>query len=265
MSHKSKKTFTKYRPRKRNNTGNMRITGPKPRAQYRYHTMAPEHDQWLSFTDVRTFGNGTSSQTLRFATNSYAPGGSGGQVAADYILWAAFYDFYRVAAVKIEIEASNNEAFPVNVALCTSNEDVGSTYPFTSAIAMPFARHKLLGAKGSGKDTARMVISQSIGTLVGSIAPESADSYRAIINADPADTTWAAITVESATGGTMVTGVSITCRITQKFRFYNADLVEQTSPPVPIEYIFATAKMTAQQTLDYIQARRDERRKQKSQ
>ncbi len=258
---------TKQHNQKRQRTGKGRgqlapIAHKVQRANYKYHGVSPEHDQNLLMTNVFTFGNATSTQTFRTAVNSYVPI-SGENCPGEYVNWARMYDFYRVSRFRLSMTISNNEAFPVAAVLFTSNEDPGSTFALNDASDMPFARKVLLAAKGSGKDTRKMTISQSVGTLVGSIAPESADSYRAIINTSPADVVWGCLTLETATGAAMVTGVSIMYELEQTFRFYNADLVTQDTPPSLIPLGPAHATLTDQQKLDYIQAYRVAERNQR--
>ncbi len=209
----------------------QRTTGKRT---YALRSMPPEMDVQLLYTDVRTFGSGTASQTLRTVPNSYVIFGSG-DTSAEFVRYASLYDFYRVVRFRVDLELSNNEAFPVACSLFAANEDPGSTYSFPNSAGMPFSKTCLLAAKGGGADTKRLSLNLRVATLAGSNAPEVADSYRAVINTAPVDVVWANLTVASATGASMTTGVSLSWKTTQFIRFYNADLVSQDTPPTIVD------------------------------
>ncbi len=210
--------------------------------------MPPELDVQLLYTEFVTSGSGVSNSYKRYNPNSYIPAFSGTQAAAEFVNYAAIYDFYRVVKFRVEFDLVNQDTTTATIVFLCHNEDFNSEN-LGNLSGNPYAVTRVLGSSSGGASRARWSKTMNVATLVGSNAPETADSYRAIINANPADVVWAGFGLFGT--GTMTNGVAGTVRITQWIRFYNADLTSQTTAP----------SLSSKQQLDILQATREARGK----
>lgn len=209
--------------------------------------MPPELDIQCLYTSFVTAGSGVSSAFKRFNPNNNIPEFGGTQAAAEFVNYAAIYDFYRVVKFRVEFDLVNQDTTTATIAFICHNEDFnGETLANLSG--NPFAVTRVLGSSAGGASRARWSKTLNVATLVGSNAPETADSYRAIINTSPADIVWAGFGLFGT--GTMTNGIAGTVRVTQWIRFYNSDLTSQTTAP----------SLSSKQQLDLIQATREARR-----
>lgn len=222
-------------------------TMPSNRQTWSRRGMPPELDVQLLYTTFITSGAGSSSAYKRFNPNCYIPEFGGTQAAAEYVTYASIYDFYRVIRFRVEIDLVNQDTTTATLAFLCHNEDFNGV-TLGDIAGNPFAQTKVVGSVNGGASRSKWFKEMNVTTLVGSNAPETADSYRAVINANPADVVWAGFGLFGA--GTMTSGVAGTVRITQWIRFYNADLTVQTTAP----------SLTSKQVLDLIQAQRDGRK-----
>ncbi len=210
-------------------------------------SMPPELDVRLPYTSFVIAGSGVSSAFKRFNPNSYIPEFGGTAAAAEFVQYAGIYDFYRVVRFKVEFDLVNQDTTTAVLVFLVHNEDFNGE-SLGNLSGNPFAVTHVIGSSTGGASRARYSRTYNVSTLVGSDAPETADSYRALINANPADVIWAGFGLYGA--GTMTNGISGTARITQWIRFYNADLTSQTTAP----------SVTSKQQLDAIQDARDKRK-----
>ncbi len=208
--------------------------------------MPPELDVQLLYTSFVTAGSGVSSAYKRFNPNSYIPEYSGTQAAAEFVNYAAIYDFYRVVKFRAEFNLVNQDTTTATVVFLCHNEDFNNQ-TLANLAGNPFAVTRVLGSSSGGASRAQWSKTLNVSTLVGSNAPETADAYRAVINANPDDVVWAGFGLFGT--GTMTNGIAGTVRITQWIRFYNADLTSQTTAP----------SLSSKQQLDLIQATRESR------
>ncbi len=166
-------------------------------------------------------GAGTTSVS-RFNPNSAyqpIPGGATASVPG-FSEMATFYGFYRVIAYEYKATFANLESFPVSVYCINSNNDPSTTGSVTLS-ANALSQNFLLAPKGGGKDTHTFTKFVRIADLLGSDAIESADSYRALINAAPADITWLGLGSQSGTGANITLGTTVMVTLTMYVRFYD--------------------------------------------
>ncbi len=210
--------------------------------------MPSELDVKLVYTLGYVAGATLTTDIVYFNPNSYIPEVSGTKAAAEFVNYAAIYDFYRVVKFSIKMEAINQDTTPVQVVFLCHNENFFSE-GFDNLMGNQWATGRTLGSVNGGASRTAWKKTLNMETLTGSRAPDTADSYRAVINAAPSDVVWAGMKIFST--GTMTNGVTGTAQITQWIRFYNPDLTSQTTAP----------SVTSKQQLDAIQARRDARKR----
>jgi len=167
----------------------------------------------------------------QYATKRWTPNSAydidpilGSSAMAGYAEWAAFYSYYRVVAYKYSIAVTNAEAFPVAVYMLNTNVDPGVAGTNGQVQASnPLSQQALLGPLTGGANrkvfNRRLRVSQVVGTM----APETADSFRAVTTAAPADLIWLAVvadTMDSTHVFSAHLGVFIQVTIEPLVRFY---------------------------------------------
>ncbi len=232
----------------RNDSNHMPLTRPLRERPWSHTGMPSEMDVKLRYTAMSNQGVGVQQAFDRYNPNSYIPQYGGTQSAAEFVTWATLYDFYRVIRFKVEVDIVNLDTTPVTVVFLCHNEDFSGS-SLGDLDGNPYSALKVLGSVNGSAAKATWRKTMNVATLVGSRAPETADSYRAVINASPADIVWGGFGIFAAAN--MTNGTAATVRITQWTRFYNADLTSQTTAP----------SLTSKQQLDIIQAQRDSRAK----
>ncbi len=217
-------------------------------------------DVQLKYTSFNaSVGAGASVGEILFNPNSYIPQNSGTDAAAGFVQWAALYDMYRVTKFHVRFTAINQDTTSVVVVSNVHNEtQTGET--LGSLSGNPRSLTDTLGSTASGSNRCIHTHTANMRDLVGSPAPDTDDTYRAIINANPADVVWAICRVYGV--GTMTNGVSITAEVTQFIRFYTADLVAQTTAPLASLGLGQPSgtQFSTQRALDLIHANRVKKR-----
>jgi hypothetical protein len=197
-------------------------------------TFAP---MWLG-----TISGAAASIVKRFNPNSiWQPETSGGTGATPgYADWAAFYGFYRVIEYHYSISFTNKEAFDVAVWVANSSNDPGTTTNST-IVSNPMTQWKQLSAKG-GMDRAKIAHGYKLDIVCGTTSVYTADSFRSLIGANPADVSWLGIGVQSF-GGNLTNGVDVEMKLLQKTIMY--DYLLQT--PAQLQQIRIHRKWLAAQ------------------
>jgi len=208
--------------------------------------MPPELDTHLIYSNYGVFGIGSASAELLFIPNSYQPQATVSIPANEFLNYAGIYDMYRVVRFRIDFEVVNNDATPCVMSwLCVNEDPTGELA--NNMIGAPFSGSKLISAANGGQNHAHFVKELSCSTIVGSDAPETDDTYRAVINVAPSDTIWAMLKMTTVSG-TSTSGVAYHVKVHQWIRFYNADLTSQTFEDDEL--------LNPQQKLDLLAARR---------
>lgn len=169
---------------------------------------------------------GTSSGAGPILVRRYNPnsiwqpeaGGSTGVVPA-YSEWAAFFGFYRVVGYEYTVTMTNKEAFDVQTYIVNSNNDPGTTAPATLT-SNPLCKWKMLSAKG-GLDKVSYSHKYNLEQILGTDTCYTADSYRSLIGASPADITWLGIGAQSLTGANLTNGVDIALTLVMRTVMYD--------------------------------------------
>ncbi len=243
-------------------TGKVRLSYPaqKWQASYSQRALPAEMDVQLKYTSFNAaVGAGTTVGEILFNPNSYIPQNSGTEAAAGFVQWASLYDMYRVTKFHVRFTAVNQDTTTVVVVSNVHNEtQTGQNLGSLSGNPRSFT--DTLGSTASGSNRCIHNHTATMKDLVGSPAPDTDDTYRAIINANPADVVWAICRVYGT--GTMTNGVSITAEVTQFIRFYTADLVAQSTAPAinAVGLGQPSGSFSTQKTLDLIHANRVKRR-----
>jgi hypothetical protein len=209
----------------------------------------PESDRILPYVNMGVINGAAVNVSRPFAVNSNSPAGSGGNTPAEFVQYAAMYDMYRPIACEMQLILTNNESFAVSVAYAFTDENPGSSASYDELAAERIVGNALLaGNGGQNRVTFKRFVKYS--DLAGSDSVETDDTYRAIINAVPADTFWLTIGAFSPSLANLTLGIAFQLRLRMHIRFYNADLTSQQAPP-----------SVQQRMLDEIVSRREQRRR----
>ncbi len=175
----------------------------------------------LSYTDTSLVKKNTSSYQARWsyrANSVYDPdytnvGGS----CSGFAEYAAMYYYYRVLKVHYDIQLSNQEVFPILVAVAPTSVD------FTDAVGdlaeLPYAKKTLLSAKG-GQDRCRLKGSFSMTQVVGEQTPLFSDNYSAQVTANPAYAVFVCVGLNADGANTLTNGVFASIRLQYDVTFY---------------------------------------------
>jgi len=184
--------------------------------------------------------------------------------------YAKLYGFYRVIGYNWSARCTNTQAaipveiyaFNTNLPLLTTALDVVS--------GAPYNKRTTLGIAGSGRDSAilkgRVVLSE----LIGTVAVESADSYRAPTSGTPADRVY--LTIAASLQGTHANftqdGVIVEITITPWIRFYDREweltISAQDCLKKAMERVMTRKSFEAQKQLDWERSGRDSDDKRKN-
>jgi len=168
--------------------------------------MSPELRMPMRTVDDRVLTAGVSVAELWNPNALFQPLASGPTgLVPGYLAWSRLYGFYRVLSYEYVVNFVNTEAFPVAVYVLNTNNTPGTVPPLSLA-ANPFSQRKVLSAKG-GMDRCIFRKRVTMCDLLGSEAPNTSDSYRALNNASPADLVWLAFCAQSMVGTPLSTGV----------------------------------------------------------
>lgn len=144
-----------------------------------------------------------------------------------FALFADWYTFYRVIDYRTTIHVANTQSFPVSLYFVNSNNDYSAT-PATYELyaANPYGRIALLPAQGTTGSYKIFVFRHTISQIVGSLAPETEDNYRALTNTSPADLTWLSVAVNTNSATNLLsTGVRYQLTHTMTVRFFGRNVV----------------------------------------
>lgn len=143
--------------------------------------------------------------------------------------YSQLYSYYRVIGYSYECTVINPTDYPILFSALNTNLDPsvsGTNYALYST--NPHCKSKLVSTIGS-PNTHTFRGSHKISQIVGSSAPETADSFRSTVSHNPSDLTWFAIAGESI-GGSDITFV-YDFKIYLHVRFYGRE-VDLTLPAV---------------------------------
>jgi len=138
--------------------------------------------------------------------------------------YAALYSYYRVVGVSYKITMASSEPAPVIAYLLVTNlnpNSVGSN--FSLYASNPYCKSFMLGPNtGSSNHTFRG--SLRFAKLLGSMAVETSDSFRALTTSNPADLLFVSIGAESTLIATLSNGVFCRVELSLHTRFYGREV-----------------------------------------
>lgn len=135
--------------------------------------------------------------------------------------YAALYTYYRVIGYSYEVTIVNQSTDPVMGYVLNTNYDptvAGSSFYLYST--NPHCKSKLISPESPNVHTFRG--KHSIAQITGTPAVETADTFRALVNAIPADLTWLTVAVEAVGGATVTTTVDF--KLIMHVRFYSREV-----------------------------------------
>lgn len=233
MASKAKVKHSKRARKQKTGTHVLPKYQQRHKADYKTRGMPPESDEQLMFTHTSVQGAGAASFLKSFNPNTYIPENGGTLAPAQYVEWAALYDQYRVTRFHVTAEFQNKDSgTDVNAYLAITNETLSGGL-FTDISNNPYARTKLLGPSSSGTSGTKLHVGKTVISLTANDGAPYADSFHAVINANPADVTWASVGAATTSGGNMTNGVSITVKVTMFIKFFSMNFVTEQVPPGP--------------------------------
>lgn len=139
--------------------------------------------------------------------------------------WASLYSYYRVIGYDYVITVSNLEAFSVNTYVINSNvAPSGTGGSFLNMSSLPYNQGKLLAPKGSPGCSHTFRGKIRISKLLGSMAVETEDNFRALTTSVPADIIWCTAIAEANGAFLLGNGVVYDLKLTMHIRFYGREL-----------------------------------------
>jgi hypothetical protein len=137
--------------------------------------------------------------------------------------FAAFYQFYRTHSYSYEIDVVSKETFPMLAIVTNSNVDPGTT-GIGTYMGNPYTESTLLSGNAGGPCTKRFVGRYRIVDVVGSIAPETDDSFASLVNTVPTNNTFVTLGIDGI-GSTITNGVTYLLKIRMGVRFYERKIL----------------------------------------
>lgn len=136
--------------------------------------------------------------------------------------WAAFFDYYRVISYSIVMQVTNNESFPVGLYILNSTDDPGSTGAnWFAKAASSLGKTYQLAPKGTTGAHKIIRVAHTISEVVGSSAPETADTFRALTSGTPDDQTWFGVGIDShVPANTLSNGIFYNLSVRLHVKFY---------------------------------------------
>jgi len=137
--------------------------------------------------------------------------------------YTSLYNTYRVVKVTYDINVTNTTAGPIEVVDCCSNIDPGTAYANYFTLSMnELGRKTQLSPVSAGGCTHKISRTVMMSQIAGTSNVETDDTFRAAINADPADFLWLGIGILLPTGTTFAVGVGAAIQLTRTWtvRFY---------------------------------------------
>jgi len=136
--------------------------------------------------------------------------------------WAAFFSFYRVISYSVVMQVTNNENFPVGLYVLNSTDDPGVTGAnWYAKAASALGRTYQMAPKGTTGAQKTIRVAHTITEVVGSSAPETADTFRALVTSTPDDQTWFGVGIDSHSAtNTLSNGVFYNLSMRLHVKFY---------------------------------------------
>jgi hypothetical protein len=159
---------------------------------------ASEMDTMVTFVQTYSLVSATqSAYSYPLLTNAaYDVDPSLGSTATQgFAEWAAFFNYYRVYGYRGRIEFVSTSIQPVTVVVGHTNTNAtvpsgGGSVDLVPASGNPEFTSRLLGHAYSGNNRWISRFNKTISSIVGSVAPETEDNFRALVTAIPTDLTY---------------------------------------------------------------------------
>jgi len=128
--------------------------------------------------------------------------------------FSLFYGFYRVHRYHYRIEMVNTQAFPLTAYVLNVNNDPGVLGAnFEAYSTADFGQRKILSQSGTVGARQIFTGSHSISSIVGTIAPETEDNYRALVTGSPLDLTWLGLGLDTHSATNLMTAGGVYCQL----------------------------------------------------
>lgn len=225
LIHRKRRVIRRrYKKKQRANTRiqTLRVRSPGAVVPDRYFVKLIYYDQNISL--ITSPGNAHASFRYRPSAAYDVNPLFGSTAMVGFNELAALYNKYRVHGAKINIVATNQEAFSNSLTVVPLNSDPGAAPSLGTVLAWqmsPFATRKVFAAKG-GMD--RLVISKYMSTkkIVGSNATKYEENYASAVNTVPVDNWYFAIGVTAMGNNTLTSaGVQFDVKMVVYVEFYD--------------------------------------------
>lgn len=144
----------------------------------------------------------------------------GSTAVPGFIEWASLYGFYRVVQVGYKVQAVSLESSkPCKFYAVMLNSDPGTTLSGI-IIGNSLCKETVLGIN-SGMGRATLSGRAKVSQILGSKTSFTADSYRAVTTANPADLIWIGFGATTLDGGNFASGIALSIVLTVEVEFYD--------------------------------------------
>jgi len=184
----------------------------------------PSMDIQFKFPIIRTLASASPNVSLTFTVNSvWDVDPLFGSTSTPYLSeWAAFYNTYRVVAVKYRLTFSSEESFAVTAFTQLNDTDPGTSMTMVNT-SNPLAKWAQLGLS---LNTKTLSAYHTVSEIVGSNAVEFDDKYAAGTNgSNPSQLVWLGVGVQALTGANLTNGVSCSGEIIMYTRLSGRNIV----------------------------------------
>jgi len=202
--HQKRKTVKKGKKGKPKGRGNRTTPLREKHSGVTHHTgiTSDETDVTLRFRSVDAVTGAGPLYVKSFAPNAAydVDPALGSTETYGFDEYAALYSYYRVISYSYVLRFSCNTltSDPVTVYILNTNTQPSGTR-FDLFSTNPYCQTKVLTAYGNS-NTITFRGRHAVSQIVGSLAPETEDNYRALTSASPADLVWLTMAFECRSG-----------------------------------------------------------------
>ncbi len=215
--------------------------------------LAPSMLITATFQEQGYLTSGTLTAARQWTPNSFydCQPASGGNKWNEYDQWSALYTEYRVLSYKYYLELVNTEGgnYPIQYYILQTDSNPGTTV----AVYQELAAQRKCTSGQVNFDPVIRTGGSTVDSLIGEKSPDYADTYRALMTADPSDKVWLSL---GATFSNSVSnnGLMYRLRIVAKVRIYGSNAITQVDRPSGLTL---EARRLAYKQLKEIKLRKD--------
>jgi len=142
----------------------------------------------------------------------------GSTSTAGFAELAALYQFQRTIAYKYRVQFANNTGGFLQATVINTNVTPPNA-AYYSIAGNQYSQTQMMGPSPMDKAIVSFRGNHTIAQIVGSLTPETADSFASVTNTVPTDKIWLGLSITDL-AGSAVTSVIVTIQIEMMIRFF---------------------------------------------